>query len=305
MESSSASPVPKHLARNVPLNFSEICHRQHRLLLNDRWNGHHRSSGDYGQLYAGVFKTLGLLDAPTDQVATNGLEIEDIEVRFRVIQKTIDMSVPTKPVYDAIQGLQTKLKRTIAELEDRDRNEAVRLLGNDTGDNQPRDTFHAFLGSNSLAERISVAQAMIIKFSEDINEVAGFFDYKQGLATKGNPSRYATLYAVNALADLFERHNRGGLKANVGETVNTGDLIDNRQSNNARRYTGPFLATVTAFMDGIDRVLILGRNLEGFQDTVRKLAQGRRKDPELFRLLQGPTTVEDFLEFMRRADVVK
>jgi len=58
-------------------------------------------------------------------------------------------------------------------------------------------------------------------------------------------------------------------------------------------------------MDGIDRVLILGRNLEGFQDTVRKLAQGRRKDPELFRLLHGATSVENVLEFMKRADAAK
>ena len=305
MENRSEPPVPKYLGRNVPQNFRDICERQHTLLMGDRMLGHLRSMGDYRQVYEEMFKVLDLEDNEVSLVAPVGPEIEAIEVRFRVIQKTIDMSVPTKPAHDAIQGLQTRLRRTIAELEDKDRNETVKLLRDDAGENLPRDTLEDFNGASSLAERITVAQAIVTRFSQEINEVAAFLDYKQGLATKGNPSRYAMLYAVHALAVVFERHNRGSFKANVGETVNTGDLFGSRRSNNARRYTGPFLAFVTAFIDQIDRVLIAGRNLEGFEDMVRKFAQGRRKDPDLFRLLHGATTVEDVLEFMRRADAVK
>jgi hypothetical protein len=108
------------------------------------------------------------------------------------------------------------------------------------------DAMVAFLGSNSLAERISVAQAMIIKFSEDIDDVAGFFDYKQGLATKGNPSRYATLYAVNALADLFERHNRVGLKSpgNFGKDLTS--FLGNQKVGEIEKVLGHPLPSVAA-----------------------------------------------------------
>ena len=157
MENRSGSPVPKHLGRNVPLNFGDICERQHAFLMGDRMLGHLRSSGDYRQVYAEMFKVLDLEANEISILAPMGQEIEAIEVRFRVIQKTIDMSVPTKPVHDAIQGLQTRLQRTIAELEDKDRNETVKLLRDDPCENLPRDTIEDFNGANSLAERITVA----------------------------------------------------------------------------------------------------------------------------------------------------
>ena len=118
MKNRSEPPVPKYLGRNIPQNFRDICERQHTLLMGDRMLGHLRSSGDYRQVYEEMFRVLDLEDNEVSLVAPVGREIEAIEVRFRVIQKTIDMSVPTKPVHDAIQGLQTRLRRTIAELED-------------------------------------------------------------------------------------------------------------------------------------------------------------------------------------------
>ena len=109
--------------------------------------------------------------------------------------------------------------------------------------------------------------------------------------------------AVNALAALFEDENDRGLKAVVSET-----FTDARhKTHNARRYFGEFLNFVTTFVRAVDpQQMAPNRDIdEGFQDRVRKMAQARRKNPDLFKLLHGIVTVEVMLDFMRQAEAIK
>jgi len=131
-----------------------------------------------------------------------------------------------------------------------------------------------------------------------------YFDYKNGLVTRGNISLFATKFAIHALADLFERANTMGLKANVSEAAAGGRRDHNSYVANNRRYAGRFLSFATLFFQFVDPQQFQRDVDIGFQDRVRKITKLRKRDPELFRKLYGAVAVEDVLEFMRCAEQV-
>lgn len=157
----------------------------------------------------------------------------------------------------------------------------------------------------SLLEKVGATQIYIEQLAEDLSQLTDFFDYKYGLAKAGQPSLYARIFAVHALADLFERKNGYGVKAVVGQTVQGEDASTETRSHNLYRYTGRFLGFVEQFYFIFVPDEVIGRINEGFSDQVRRLASRRKKDPALVKLMMGSVSVDDTLEFMKRADAVK
>lgn len=297
--------IEKHLARNIPVNFMECCERIRMNLRSSKrfWRG--LPQVDYHRVYPSMLNVLGYEDGDAEIEDEIGREITEIQVRYEAIQKTLDQSVPAKPVYQTLKSLKLSLARSINQLHDDDRDEIVRFLnGCPDCDEIPSD-IDGFNGARSIAERAAISHNLITKFSKDIDELIKFFDYKSGMVTRGNPSKYATLYAVHALANLFEAKNLVGATALVGETVSTNKNAAVSRSFNHRRYTGPYLQFVLAFFHTVDPSELGRRNYEGFADYVRKLAAGRRRDPHLFKLLHGEASVHSILEFMKRADAIK
>ena len=126
-----------------------------------------------------------------------------------------------------------------------------------------------------------------------------------GLVTAGQPSVFATLYAVHALADIFERHNSRGLKASVGmDPTKGGGYTPNE-------YTGEFLGFVMRFFFAVDYAEVRRNEESNFSSTgmhtlIRKHAKNWKKDPELYKLLHEENADHfSVLEFMKRAEAIK
>lgn len=314
--------VKKHLARNVPKNFNECCDRIRRefTLIEEEARKRGRTLGQgrelfhgpnkreplsYDVIYGGMISILFDGEIDRDKEAEIGTEIFEVEVRFGAIQRTIDFSVPAKPVYDAIRQLGGATIRAGAKLNDEERETNVRGLLELADDEPMPNTILDFETADSLAERTVIAEKIISKFSSDLEKIKDFFDYKNGLITSGQPALYSTLYVVHALADIFERYDQQGRPANVNQTLTTNKKARELKTNNSRRYTGPFLEFVTIFYQIVDFAEMQRRQKEGFQDAVRNFAKGRLKDRKLVELLHGTVTVENLLEFMKRADELK
>ena len=314
--------VKKHLARNVPKNFNECCDRIRRefVLIEDEARKRGRKLGQgrekytgsgqsgplsYDTIYGGMISMLFEGESDPDKETEIGLEIFEVEVRFGAIQRTIDFSVPAKPVYDTIRQLGGATIRAGAKLKDEEREVNVRSLMDLTDDDLVPNTILDFETANSLAERVVIAEKIVAKFSSDMKVLEGFFNYKNGMVTRGQPALYSTLYVVHALADIFERHDQLARPANVNDGIPRNSFAGESDTLNNRRYTGPFLDFVTRFYQVIDFAEMQRRQKEGFQDAVRNFAKGHQKDRKLFELLHGTVSVENLLEFMKRADESK
>jgi len=255
-------------------------------------------------------------EVPADFDEIVGDLISEVEVRYRALALTVDFNIPTQPIYQALNRLRGSVQMATQKLEDEERRAVLQQLP-PASDAYVEDEMEAFRKAQNLAERATVAEDILFRFERQLDEMVKFFDYKSGLSVRGRPSRYAFQYAVMALADIFEEHNKIDRKPNVGETVNTrrnvGDMdsinacrnVGDMDSINARRYTGKFLRFVSNFFRAVDAGEIQRRQREGFEDSVRKAAQQRRKDPSLYKLLNDDVTPEVLLGFMKRADALK
>ncbi|MCT4610982.1 MAG: hypothetical protein N4A70_17490 [Pelagimonas sp.] len=300
MSDQSKPYISKHLARNVPEDFNAICERvKHRQM--DRGPRFGESGPEYlRRVNRGLLVALWREPSEVDDGTIKDIEsrISDIQIRFLAIQKTLDHSVPTKPVYEALNKLSRSVNRTVEVLTDSDRDAVAEFIGSATPDIALNQIFS---GSQSLAEKVSFTEQYLRSVQHDLNEMVQFFDYKNGLSGRGNPSKYGLLYAVFALADVFEAHS-DGRKATVNETVNTG--ANGRM--NQRRYTGDFLDFVVAFLQRSSPDMLQRSLYEGLCDRIRKTAKARKRDADLHLLLHKDTIeVADTLEFMARADAVK
>lgn len=283
----------KHLARNVPRHFN-YCVERERVLIAEIGNRSPR------RVY---FKRMlsNLSDEPLDEETLLRLdqELAEIELRFLVLTKTIDQSVPPTPIKKALASLANRVEATERMLRDDDRDALVRSeLGLEEAAILPA-TRDAFDNANTLAERAAIARQMLLTFAEDLEEISTFFDYKANLSVKGASTRFSIIYGVNALADMFERENKLGRVAAINMSFNSGDEAE------YLRYTGAFRWFMTEFLRKVDDSLVFAESDNAFADRLRKLSRNRKKDPKLFKLLHGRVTVEDTLEFMRRAEAIK
>lgn len=293
--------VEKHLARNIPLDFNACCERVRLALFEPATKapGTQRS-----QWHERMISHLTDGEFSADNEPKIGLELDEIQVRYLVVQKTLDLSVPVRPIFAELRSLRLWINRSAQRLRDDDRDREVGfLLGTETESDIPSG-IEAFRCAASISERAAITHRTLIEYLSDVDEMLGYFDYKNGLVARGNISLFATKFAVHALADLFERTNTMGLKANVSETAAGGRRGPRAYVTNSRRYTGRFLEFATVFFQFVDPQQFQ-RNVDiGFQERVRKITKLRKRDPELFKKLYGAVTVEDVLEFMQRAEQV-
>lgn len=291
--------VEKHLARNVPLDFNARCQRV-RTSLEDGQRASRRREPT--RRYPGMLEALTDGEFEADVAEMIDADIIEVHIRYLAIQKTLDQSVPVKPVYNALRGLRLSLERSISRLEDEDRDDDVRFfLGLDDDSKLPIEA-EAFEAAGSISERATIARNRFRAWADELDQMLEYFDYKQGLVTRGNISLFATKFAVLALADMFEARNTMGRKASVSETLDYGRRGAHNDSPNSRRYTGRFLDFVTAFFQTVDPQQFTRAVDEGFQDRVRKVTKSRKRDPEVYKKLYGDVAVEDVLDFMRRAE---
>ena len=303
MTDESPAITTKHLARNVPEDFGQCCERIRMMYFQSATQN---QAPNYDRRYGFLFKTLS--DEPLSQEETSrvGQELDEIQIRFLAIQKTLDKSVPAKPVYETLKSVQKSLVRALEKLEDPDRDRLVDDLSGGSDDKTIRRLGIKFDETQSLAEKVTITRRHLEEVADDLGPIVEFFDYKQGLVTKGNPSKYAMLYAVHALADLFSTMNTRGLRAAVNEFADDGRAGRRGRHHNARRYTGWFLDFVAQFFWQTVPEQLGPRTNLGFEDQVRKIAQRRNSDPDLYKLLHlEEVSVEHVLQFMKRADALK
>lgn len=303
-----SEPISKKLlARNVPVDFM-LCVERERVSLTSDDQRHRgvlrRGPAGHARRYSNIIAQLSEQEFDEPTVAGLVDKILEIEIRYLVLSKTLDQSVPPTPIRKTLKQLENSVRRTLRNLKDPDRDLLVKHYRGQNSDDDIDPSTKAFYEANSFAERASVTNAIVAKFADELSEMSKYFDYKANLTGRGNPTKYATLYAVYALADLFERANTYGIKANVNHVVETREYEETGGFFGDFRYEGRFLRFVTNFFGVVDDSQFQRAGL-GLQDRIRKLGQARKKDPSLFELLHENVSVETLLEFMRRADAGK
>ncbi len=298
------SAIPdKHLARNIPYDFNGCCDRIRMRYFAARM---YDENSQYGRVYRSLFPHLSDEELPYEDQVRIGVQIDEIQIRFLAIQKTIDRSVPAKPVHDTLERLQRSLAQALGALHDPDRDEIADELSVEPSIDGIRYLGDKLEEAQNLAEKVTLINRHLQEVSADLAPVVDFFLYKRGLVGRGNPPRYAMIYAVHALADLFETENTTGKKATVNEFAAGGRNEQTPTRPNARRYTGTFLSFADQFFYDLVPEQARSHTPSGFPDQLRKMAKNRTKDAELYRLLHKETVeVEDTLEFMTRADRLK
>ncbi|WP_136440727.1 hypothetical protein [Pacificoceanicola onchidii] len=289
--------TPKHLARNLHEDFVGVCERI-RLAYAPKRQPRNWPSPSLRRLLG----HLGRGDDQPEEQTRIAEEISEVTVRFLAIKKTIDQTVPVQSTHDTLKSLLNALRKTSVSLEDADRDVIVTALRASQDQHSRAPTAAQIWKEESLIEKVDATAKYIQATMDDLSAIVDLFDYKNDIRGRGRPSLYAKVFAVHALAAIYEKENADGHKAQVNEVVNNGrsDLF------NERRYTGGFLRFVTEFYVSVVPEEVVGRHNDGFADHVRQLARNRDKDPNLISLMMGQTvTVEQTLEFMKRADAVK
>jgi hypothetical protein len=286
--------LTKHLARNVPADFN-VCVERQRLALQRDLNRRGRKSRQFDQMIKCLSNDpLGDVDLDRiDQV------IGEVQLRYLVLAKTLDKSIPPTPIRNALDTLNKRLSAVTEMLNDPDRDIVVKEMLGLSEDSALPATREAFECAQSFAERAAIASQIVANFARDVAGMEAFFDYKSRLTPRGNQSKFAMAYAVSALADLFENENRLGRKAaiNIGIRLNEDD-----DQGDFLRYTGVFLRFMIEFFRNVDDSEMANLGSNSFADRLRMLTAQRRKDPSLFRLLHGDVSVEMVLEFMKRVE---
>jgi hypothetical protein len=303
LENSYAAFEKSHLARNIPEQFAAVCDR---IRLKEipplKRRGH--NSRLQNSVYATMLLHLGEEEHDADIASEIENEIDEVLVRFLALQKTVDLSVPTRDPFDAISRLTNTMKSSIDKLYDADRDAVVRATSPEANSKEPTCA-DDILVLSSLAAKVTATRDYLIKTQQELERLEIFFNYKRGLIKSGRPSKYAMIFAVHALADIFERYNTRGLEAQVNEFEDGGRNGKKGNNHNARRYTGKFLFFVTSFYMKVVPEQANQAN-EGFADQVRKYARLRLQDREVTKLLyEKDTNHFHVLEFMKRADALK
>lgn len=289
--------LEKHLARNVPIDFMGSLERE-RIAVSGDLNRRGRRSGRFHKMIA-VLSEHPLEDADLDRL--NDM-ITEVQVRYLVLAKTLDQTIPPTPIKHAIRSLSKRMGVAVEALADPDRDIIVRQMTGLPDDAPMPSTRAAFNTAQSIAERAAIAHGMVAKFAEDIAGLEEFFDYKSNLTPRGNQAKFAMTYAVSALADLFETENTFDRKASVNVGIR---LNEEEDQGDFLRYTGLFLRFVIEFFRQVDDSEMATLDTNSFADRVRTLTAQRRKDRDLFKLLHGDVQTETLLEFMKRAEGTK
>lgn len=278
----------KLLALNVPIDFLSHVDFARKAITRDHKFPTYRRDPDtwVDNRYNPCIQVLG---AGSQSVIAHRLL--DIETRFLALLNTIDQSVPVAPLYRRYSSLAKTVSRRANVVLNEDY--VVKSLGHDNREDVPH-TLEDFRQATSLAEKALIAELLAHDFEDAMREVATHFDYKRGKFGRGAGRTYSLIYAVLALAPIFEQHNADGRAAAV--TLAT----------NGSGHEGVFLDFVSAFVRIVDAGTLGLRATDGFNERVRKIAQKRGVDADLVGLLDHANVDEHvMLEFMSRADALK
>lgn len=304
----------KHLALNVPVNFLEHVEfaRSKQFMESIPYRDLRNSDQEEYLLkrYHRCFEHIFIDYDENKNAYELGRMLKEVEVRFIALHMTIDQSVPVKPLYEKYRqiGRNVLRKRTHIPSDERDdllRTYTLETLGCETIDDLPT-TIDDFRNAKTLAEKALIAEVLTIQYGEQIQEIASHFDYKREAFGRGSRPTYGLVYLVMSLANIFQKlTDKGTLPiVNINEAPSPNNSSPT-SSDLLFHYTGDFLHFVTTFVFVVEPGLI-GSRASGFYDRVRKITQRRKVDPALPDLLhKEEVTVEGFLEFMSRADVIK
>jgi hypothetical protein len=286
--------LKKHLARNVPIDFMGCLERE-RIAVSGDLNRRGRRSGQFNKMIA-VLSEQPLDDADVDRL--NDM-VTEVQLRYLVLAKTLDQTIPPTPIKHAIRSLSKRVIVAVDALADPDRDMIVRQMTGLPDDASMPSTRAAFDDAQSIAERAAIAHEMVAKFAKDIAGLEEFFDYKSNLTPRGNQTKFAMIYSVGALAGLFENENKFDRKASVNIGIR---LNEDADQGDWTRYTGMFLRFMIEFFRQVDDSEMATLDTNSFADRLRTLTAQRRKDRELFKLLHGDVQTDKLLEFMKRAE---
>ena len=255
--------LEKHLARNVPIDFMGCLERE-RIAVSGDLNRRGRRSGQFNKMIA-VLSEQPLDDADVDRL--NDMFTE-VQLRYLVLAKTLDQTIPPTPIKHAIRSLSKRLCVAVEALADPDRDMIVRQMTGLPDDASIPSTRAAFDGAQSIAERAAIAHEMVATFADDIARLEEFFDYKSNLTPRGNQAKFAMIYAVGALADLFENENKFDRKASVNIGIR---LNEDADQGDWTRYTGLFLRFMIEFFRQVDDSEMATLDTNSFADRLRTL----------------------------------
>lgn len=305
----------KHLALNVPKNFAEHAaySRSKIKIRNEEYERRRRlrSLDQPISIYQRCLNSILVQETENYDTCQMIVDLIDIESRFMALSNTIDQSVAVKPLFNKYEGIGRVLRRQMGH-NSRNANDqesvlkqyTLETLGHSSMEELPTDMKN-FRNASTLAEKALIAEALTVEYSNQLMEIASHFDYKSKNFGRGARPTYALLYAVLALANFFEKYSDKGTKPVVNANAPANDDLANDYIQQLVRYTGDFLELVSAFIKVADSSLI-GMIPNGFYERVRKFSLQRKHDPSLPELLhKEEVTVEDFLEFMSRADALK
>jgi len=278
----------KHLALNVPSDFlAHVDFAKQGVTSNRSFRGYARNPDEWViKRYDRCLKMIG--DDPSVPI---GARLLEIECRFIALLKTVDHSVPVAPLWRKYSSLQRTTERRTPD--QGERNYVVRSLGFEEADQVPH-SIDDFKKATTLAEKAMIADLITEDFSQAMREIARHFDYKRQRFGRGAGRTYSLIFAVLALAPVFEKNNAFGKSAGVTLAVN------------GSGHEGLFLEFVQEFVRVVDAGTIGLRPTDGFNERVRKIAQKRAVDTDLISLLDQPTVdAEVMLNFMARADALK
>lgn len=288
----------RHYAKNITADFArtrqsirvQLDPSRNRRSENLRWKIQHEELIDG---LAGPHATSAVREE-VDQ------ELQRIEVTYLTLMLTTDQSVRVKEVHAEIGLALRRIKSSVRNLDDPERDRIVRFTRAIEDDGPIPSTLEAFEGCHTIAERAAVARSMLQKVHDDLAKVEVFFDYKRGFSGPGKPTKYALVYLVFSLADLFERVGWQGKKAYIanGTLPRSGRGQDRPEQLDFEAFT-------FQFQHHIDEAEVLSQRFSLAREQLRSLTERVHRDPELHRLLDGDPPTETVLQFIERADVIK
>lgn len=288
----------RHYAKNISADFArtrqairdQLDRSGARRSENRRWKIQHE------ELIEGL---VGPHPAP-DILEEVDHELQSIEVTYLTLMLTTDQSVRVKEVHEEIGSALRRIKSSVRNLADPERDQIVRFTWGIDDDGPIPSSLEAFERCHTIAERAAVARSMLQKVQEDLAKVEFFFDYKRGFSGPGKPTKYALVYLVFSLADLFERLGWQQKKAYIsnGATPRGGRGQDTPEQLD-------FEAFMFLLHRHIDEAEVFSQPFSLAREQLRSLTERVHRDPDLHLLLDGDPTTETVLQFIERADAIK
>ena len=288
----------RHYAKNISADFARTRQsiRDQLDLSGNRRSENRRWKIQHDELIDGLVGAQATPDVREEL----DRELQRIEVTYLTLLLTTDQSVRVKVVHEEIGLALRRIKSSVRNLADPERDQIVRFTWGIQDDGPIPSSLEAFEGCQTIAQRAAVARSMLQRVQEELVKVEFFFDYKRRFSGPGKPTKYGLVYLVLALTDLFERVGWQGKKAYIANGTRSGG---GRGRDTPAQLD--FETFVFQFLHHIDEAEVLSQPFSKAREQLRSLTERVHRDPGLHRLLDGDPPTETVLQFIERADVIK